>query len=353
MEANLITMNYIHASNHYHQDHLKWCLSKKPIPPEINFLYICPDWYVVISLVISLTLFHIMAYFADVFEYPRHDWNTFFLVGVAGCCGFPCKFSPKSIPFRVIFMVFVIGTFFIASIIVAISLNWMLETNYYPQFNSFEQVIDAEYILSGDSFALAKLSTTKDIINPLTLNGRFSLCKSAEICLDQLHAYQDMAVAISYEYFRSISKEFKTDIYCISVSGFSTRHSLNFLLGNNFKFKAELNRFIQMANEGGLIFKWISNFSSEHGTKYEHTIHGAKYEISMKHLMISLSLPCLFLLLSLLVFPAEIVIHKLKTRAEFRKFFAFAELIIDPERHFLNYDLRYVLPISYAEEDLE
>lgn len=345
MEANLIALNYLNVSHQYYQDHLKWCMSIKPIPPELNFPNFFREWYVVVVPIIVLSFAHGIAYFAQVFEYPRHDCYTIFLFELGCFCSVSYNLSPKSIPVRIGLMAYAFGHFCYASIIGALLMHWILKPNYYPKFNSFKQVIDAEYNLSGDTFAFAKLSTTNDFIDPLILNERFSLCESADICLDQLHTYQDMAVAISNEYFRSISNGFNTDIYCLSVNGFSSGHSLNFLLGNNFKFKAELNRFIQMANEGGLIFKWMTDFSSEDGTQYEYITQS---EISMAHIMLAVvSFPGSILLSSLIVFLAEILFHRLKTRPEFRKFCAFAEFMCNADRQFLNYDLRYMLPLSY------
>lgn len=160
-----------------------------------------------------------------------------------------------------------------------------------------------------------------------------------------MHLDQDIAVAISAEYFRSISTDVTKNIYCIHESGFSSTHGLNFLVRDDFEFKRELDRFISMANEGGLISKWMADLGLEHVTQHEDK---NKSEVTMAHI-ISLLIVCgSCIFLTLLVFLVEILIYKQKSKSNAGKFWSFAELVIDPERHFLNYDLRYILPVSYC-----
>lgn len=51
------------------------------------------------------------------------------------------------------------------------------------------------------------------------------------------------------------------------------------------------------------------------------------------------------------MFLAEIIIHGPNTGPEYRKFRKCAEIVIDPERHALNHDLRSIIPLSYAKQE--
>lgn len=284
-----------------------------------------------------------ITYVLQVFENRRLDWNTIILIGVATFFGIPCKFSPKCISLRSSHLTILLVSTFQGALFTTIFMTWISEIHYFPRFDSFEQIIAAEYNLSGDSFALATLS---NILDRRILNEKFNLCKSTVACLSQLYSGNDVAIALSNEYFRSISNEFKEHVYCISdhENGFSSRHGLHFLLRKTFEFKTELNRFIQMANQGGLISKWMSELSLKQLKQNEY-ISDADY--TMELMIMELCTSALLILLAIIVFLMEIAVYKLKDRPRLRKFCAVVELAISPKRYFLNYDLRYMLPISY------
>lgn len=176
----------------------------------------------------------------------------------------------------------------------------------------------------------------------------YNLCGSAKECLNQMYVDQDIAVATSIEYFRCISLVINTNIYCVLENGFSSKHLVHFLLRKDFELMSELNRFISMANEGGLISKWMVDLSSKHVTQHQDTI---RMEISMTH-MISLLITCgPLIFIAILTLFVEFLVHKQNTKLNAGKFWSFANLMIDPERHFLNYDLRFALPISYTRHE--
>lgn len=277
----------------------------------------------------------------EMFEYPRHDWNTFVLIGCAVYFGTIYQFNPKSIPFRIILFIFLQTAFICSTIIIGLMMNWIIEIHYYPKLESFEDIIGAGYNVSGESFAFAKHPELVD---------KFILCDNTEACLSQLNLDQHLAVAISNEYFQNIPKIFKEDVYCLTEYGFSSTHGLHFLLRNDTGLKSDLDRFILLANEGGLIFKWMADLSARQILKNEDII---LREHSMK-IMWSLGFICgSLILLATNVFLAEIIIHKQRARSYSQRFWTLAEQLIDPDRHLLNYDLRYMLPLSYHQLDIE
>lgn len=165
LEANLIITKYLTPSNQYFQDQLAWCLSKKPIPTEISFLYFCSDWYLALEIFISILGILAITYVTQVFEYPRWDWNKLVFNGLACFLYFPCTFAPKSIQVRVGYASFLIGITFFCLNFVAHLTMWLMQVNYIHQLNSFEEIIDAGYSLSGDSFAYGKLLNWNRVSN--------------------------------------------------------------------------------------------------------------------------------------------------------------------------------------------
>lgn len=362
MEANLVTRRYLTASKQYFQDHLALYLSKKPIPPETSFVYFCNDWYLAVETVIAVFGILLVTYVTQVFEYPRWDWNKLLINGLACFLNSTCTFAPKSICSRIGFISFLFAANMFCINFMARFMIWITQVNYFPQFISFDEIIDDGYYLRGDSFAFAKLTNIHKVRNKMIdyLFSRliiidiccfqsisFGLCGSPEECFNYLYSDQNIAVASSTEYFQSVSKDITANIYSVLEDGFSSKHGLNFLLQKDFNLKAELDRFISMANEGGLISKWMADLSLDYIKQHDTINNGV---VSITH-VISLAIVYIpLMILSLLVFLTEIIIHfhlKTNPKSNARQFWTIAETLIDPERHFLNYDLRFLLPFSY------
>lgn len=361
MEANSVTTKRLTPSSQYFQDRFALCLSKKPIPAEISFIYFWSDWYLTVEAVIAVLGILIVTYALQVFEYPRWDCAKLLINGLVCFLNSSSTFAPKSIAVRIGFASFLFLALLFCINFMARFMIWVTQMNYYPRLNSFEEIIDNGYYLRGDAFAFAKFSNINKVSYTNLIHKMdndqlwcfqiipFKLCGSADECLNLSYLNQDIAVAISSEYFRSISKDITANIYCISEDRFSSKHGLNFLLQQDFDLKAELDRFISMANEGGLISKWMADLNLDHIKRHQH-MNNNNSEVSMAH-MISIYFTCgSIIALSLLVFLAEIIIHshlKLSSKSKATQFWKILESLIDPERHFLNYDLRSVLPISY------
>lgn len=161
----MVTTKYLKASNQYIQDRLAWCLAKRPIPAWENFLYFCNDLYLAIAMFIVVLIVMIVAYVSQMMERIRCDWNELLIMGLAIWLNIPCTFAPKSIPVRVGYMSFLLAACTFCIHFTARLTIWVTQANYFPQFKSFEEIIDAGYSLSGDSFAFAKLSNMNNVSN--------------------------------------------------------------------------------------------------------------------------------------------------------------------------------------------
>lgn len=106
----------------------------------------------------------------------------------------------------------------------------------------------------------------------------------------------------------------------------------------DFSFANELNDFIKYVAQGGLVTKWLKDNQAQH--KYERPeikTFPLKLELYGGAFIIFGSLWAL----SCLVAIAERIVHKKAKQPKAKKFWIYAEIAIDADRHFLlgNYKL--------------
>lgn len=170
------------------------------------------------------------------------------------------------------------------------------------------------------------------------LTKRFQLCNSTDLCLNQFKWNKKLTIAVPKRYFQSQSIAKSNEIHCIAHEELSHGYELSFFYQKNFKFIKELNEFIHLATEGGLITKWLNcmntRISLTHG-------NDAVHQVTMEQVL-GLIVICLSMLsLATCLFFFEKIVQERAQALNASRGWIFAQMIIDPNRYFLNYDLRY------------
>lgn len=161
------------------------------------------------------------------------------------------------------------------------------------------------------------------------------MCNRSDYCLNQLN--WNSATAVPSDYFHSEQMTGGGEIYCIEQEGLKSTFGINLLLGKNFKFKNELDDFILRATKGGLILKWL------HSVMYRFNRETIPNDPQLKKKQIfPISMVCILIsLIAIFVFFAEKIIYRNARRRHANWFWPFAEMLIDPDRHFFLEDRRY------------
>lgn len=158
------------------------------------------------------------------------------------------------------------------------------------------------------------------------------ICENLDQCLGQLIENSKLAVAISLAHAHKSSLISPSEIYCFDGSEIIHDYTLKFLIRKDFPYLYELNVFIQMSFEGGLIGKWYSNTSIH--TPQEH-FKPDNRQMTMKNLHGAFLLAFLLTILSFCLLFLEKYIHKKMKANKPHQFWAILEILIDPDRHFL------------------
>lgn len=319
----------------------------KPIPAWSNALHVCNDPYAGILLFASIITILCMAYATQVIESPRWDWNKLFINGIACFLNVPCRFAPQSNPVRVGFIAFLFGCVSFNTIFMARFIAWTTQTVYEDPFETLNDIINNGYNLSGDSFAFDKMSELNVFReHPDVLNARFDLCETFDNCLHQFEMNEQLAMAISNEYYESVIMHQNEEIYCLTETELSFRRGSIFLLRNTSSLLLrQLNQFIVQANEAGLIVKWLRSLYHSKNVKKHRNAFMA--ELTWDQLVALPIIIGILLIFAGFIFVAEIIIHSKNLRSDANIFWRFAGLLIDPDRHFIQYDLRFIAALSY------
>lgn len=151
-------------------------------------------------------------------------------------------------------------------------------------------------------------------------------------CLAQLIDDSKLAVAISIAHAYDSSPISPSQIYCFDGSETIHDYTLKFLVRKNFTYMNQLNAFIQMSSEGGLIKKWYSNSSGR--TRDEHFKQLDK-QINLKHFHGLLAVEILMKAFTICMFLFEKYVYMKMQMLQPHRLWVFVEMIIDPDRHFM------------------
>lgn len=159
----------------------------------------------------------------------------------------------------------------------------------------------------------------------------FVICNDWNFCLDVLEVSPKLAVAISREHARTRRiLHSDSQIYCLDKSDIIFEFASKFLVREDFLYLKQLNQFIQMASESGLIEKWRSNVKI-HTSKEEERIHSRLAKVIR-----GVHIICILteILLTFILLLERFVYRKVRTSNESR-IWKIIEMLIDSDRHFL------------------
>lgn len=160
------------------------------------------------------------------------------------------------------------------------------------------------------------------------------MCDDLLQCLKQLHLNPTLAVAIPREFGRSIREHLNFPFHCFRRPEIIHSFALKFRLHEDFLYKNELNEFLIVATETGLIEKWRSDTRTRFDRRYavEEVENGL---MTLDNLSGILILWALLNVIVALLFLLEIIVYRQVKRHNARRFWKAIEIIIDPDRHFM------------------
>lgn len=163
--------------------------------------------------------------------------------------------------------------------------------------------------------------------------NKFIIINDIDVYLERLDWNYKLAVVSSIERAQYFTTKRHFDLYSFNHPNQVYGYTLKFLMRPHFPLANELNRlFIGQASESGLINNWLNNYRSQFKTKYQSEIMYLKLENATLMLVIAAFLWLSSLSVCLL---ERIVFRKVRTVGS-RRFWRYIEMIIDPDRHFLE-----------------
>lgn len=145
-----------------------------------------------------------------------------------------------------------------------------------------------------------------------------------------------MAVAVSREYAWNTRFLGRSAVYCFENSEAIYNYALKILMKSDFPLANELNKFIKYATEGGLIVKWVKDNQVQHkrGKELVNVI-----PLGVPHFNGVLIIYAGLWIFTFLIAIGEQVIYRQARKPNCAKFWIYAEMAIDADRHYL---LRYI-----------
>lgn len=165
----------------------------------------------------------------------------------------------------------------------------------------------------------------------------FEVSENLNENLQQLEWDHKLAVAVPLGRLQ-INESTAKSVYCFDKANNIETYPLKIFMIKEFPLQKELNQFIQRMSEGGLIAKWAkgTNFQSS-----KDRFQSDQNQISMNIIPVGAIFCSCLVLFDILIFILELIMHKkIRTPGSFR-IWRFIELMINPDRLFLNNDLSY------------
>lgn len=161
----------------------------------------------------------------------------------------------------------------------------------------------------------------------------FEICEDHDLCLNRLNYEDNLAVAVSREYAWNTRFLGRSSTYCFENSEAIDNYALKVLMKKDFPFVSELNNFIKYATEGGLIVKWLKDSRVVQRKREQERISFSPLRLQNIHgiLIIYASLWIFTFITALL----EQIIYRQTRKPNTARFWIYAEMAIDEERHFL------------------
>lgn len=160
------------------------------------------------------------------------------------------------------------------------------------------------------------------------------MCEDIDICLEQLYSNRYLAVAVSLKHVQSSRFIAKTDIYCFKNTETIKDYTVQILVKKDFPFLDELNAFINMARDSGLVAKWLNVKKIRPDYQFKAEYYGKINIDNFRGFFILWF--CLVTLPSWVTFYIEKYVHYLTQKRNPLRISILLEMLIDGKRHFLK-----------------
>lgn len=146
----------------YYQDKLIWCIQHaKKYPIFFNFFFIIPFEMWVVIIGVGFVLVSILTYFLMSFD-PNYEYRIerydvlycFLWIVMPAITGIGCSYNPKRFIHRLIYWLLLVCPMLFHMMIGAFLYNFMNYQFYLYQISSVEEILDAEFRLTGSAEVL-------------------------------------------------------------------------------------------------------------------------------------------------------------------------------------------------------
>lgn len=338
-------------SQPYLFDDLTWCVRRaKQIPAWKRPLYIATISAVAVGMMLLTAAIFIVYAFTSFEDRPCDIWTSAFVI-LQAVLLVPCKFKPKRRTFRYYFGMGTIGMLATTTIFTSYYFDFIMAPRYLKQVRSFDQLINYDCLLAGDENTKAYLME-RNLVNhqrteieshirflttcicffffvqlTATQKKSFILCANSSHCLAKLDQREDIAVAVSRQ--NALAMTSTHDVFCFGRANNIRNYSKALLMRQSRLQIQEWNEKIQQAIEGGLVEKWLRDLKNN--TKIERNVVIRPFKV--QDLYAGFLICSVFLLVAIIAFIFEFIIHHKLRGANPHQFWRTADWIIDGQRH--------------------
>lgn len=178
----------------YYQDELIWCIQHaKKYPIFINFFFIIPleIWVFIIGVgfIVVSVLIYLLLPFDENYEHRIENFDMFYCflcVVIPAVTAVSCPYNPKKFIFRFTYWLLVVCPMFFHMFIGAFLYNFMNYQFYLYQISSVNEILDAEFRLTGSMEVLNVIKQDSMV----RYEGSFILINKILILIYNFHSIQ-------------------------------------------------------------------------------------------------------------------------------------------------------------------
>lgn len=165
----------------------------------------------------------------------------------------------------------------------------------------------------------------------------FEIFNDPNIYLKRLEWDNKLAVAVSREQMRNDETLSGMHIYCFKNPNHIYEYPMRILTTKKFRHLSQLNRFIEMISESGLIGKWLRGIQfGQFGEKKSQIKYS---EVDMEVIWVLMVIIAILMLFSTYVLYVERAMDKRDKNKPNARIWRIIKMLIDPDRHFFMDDL--------------
>lgn len=166
LDDHIFASEYFVATFPYYNDELTWCVQKsKPIPLWKNIFKLINDRSYWTILTLACILVISLIYFMQTFDQVKPKWDVIRIIfcGLRIYCGFVCEYKPKINSTRILFTSLLLAFILFDVTFVTFWSEYMKTTHFEDQINTVKGIIDNEFEIVGDVFALHHLKHQNEV----------------------------------------------------------------------------------------------------------------------------------------------------------------------------------------------